>query len=106
MKIPTDNARKNGMATWGFHVALAVKITNSDEQLQNTLYILDPSLSKTPLPKAEYHQLFTESGLSTLRGFVTCSADTYSKEDNCIVPVEDPLTSEELDETTKDFLDL
>ena len=85
MKIPTDNARKNGMATWGFHVALAVKISNSD-----TLYILDPSLSETPLPKAEYHQLFTESGLSVLRGFVTCSADTYGKWDSCIDPVASP----------------
>ena len=75
------------MAEWGFHVALAVKISNSD-----TLYILDPSLSSMPLSKAEYHQLFTESGLSILRGFVTCAANTYGKWDNCIdaVAPEDP----------------
>ena len=83
----TDNACENGRAEWGFHVALAVKIRNSDPELQNTLYILDPSLRSTPLPKAEYHQLFTESGLSTLRGFVTCAANTYGKWDNCIDPV-------------------
>ena len=83
----TDNAYENGRAEWGFHVALAVKIRNSDPELQNTLYILDPSLSPTPLPKAEYHQLLTESELSILRGFVTCAANTYGKWDYCIDPI-------------------
>ena len=100
MNYPTVNAEKKDMAEWGFHVALAVRISNSD-----TLYILDPSLSKTPLPKAEYHQLFTESGHSTLTGFVTCTADTYTKGDNCIDPVESPLTSEQVDYINKYLLD-
>ena len=90
MIIKTDNAEENGLAEWNHHVALAVKITNSNHELQNTLYILDPSLSQTPLPKAEYHQLLTESEGSVLRGFVTCSADTYGKWDNCIDPVASP----------------
>ena len=72
LNYPTVNAEKKDMAEWGFHVALAVKISNSD-----TLYILDPSLSATPLPKAEYHQLLTEGG-GNVRGYVTCSANTFN----------------------------
>ena len=91
MRHETDNAIENGLAEWSFHVALAVKISNSNHEHQNTLYILDPSLSATPLPKAEYHQLLTESG-GKVRGFVTCAANTYGKWDNCIdaVAPEDP----------------
>ena len=97
----TDNAEENGMAEWYNHVALAIKISDSDD-----LYILDPSLRETPLPKAEYHRFLTESG-STLRGFVTCVADTYSKRDNCFDPVASPYVEADLiQETTTGLLDL
>ena len=84
----TENAGNDIAAEWQYHVALAVKIRNS-----NTLFILDPSLNPKPVTKANFHQRFKApaSYASFISGFVTCDANTIGKENLCVNPTENQL---------------
>ena len=73
----TKNAQNGKDVNWGYHVTLALKISE-----KNVLYILDPSISPIPLTKSEYHEIFR--GMTT--GYVTCHSDTYNLQDDCFNP--------------------
>ena len=94
---------------WGWHVALAVKISNSNPDIRNTLWILDPALSKKPMTKAEFHQMFS-SHPSFISGFVTCDANTVNKDDMCVQATDNRLQflqiSRFLADRSHDYLDV
>ena len=82
--MPTENAGNGIAAKWNFHVVLAVKLSNSDPAIQNTLLILDPALSAKPMTKANFHQMLSADSNSHMTGFVTCDANAISLKDMCI----------------------
>ena len=81
--MPTENAGNGIAAKWNFHVVLAVKLSNSDPAIQNTLLILDPALSAKPMTKANFHQMLSADSNSHMTGFVTCDANAISLKDMC-----------------------
>ena len=81
--MPTENAGNGIAAKWNFHVVLAVKLSNSDPAIQNTLLILDPALSAKPMTKANFHQMLSVDSNSHITGFVTCDANAISLKDMC-----------------------
>ena len=88
LRMNTINAANGQFVDWSYHVVLAVRINDPNPELQNTLYILDPSLSPKPLSKEKYHQLFNHPD-RPITGFVTCHEDTLDKFDSCQDPIKD-----------------
>ena len=83
MILETENAENGQDVEWHNHVALALKISGSDD-----LLILDPGVSPRPITKAEYHQMFRNVRNGVLTGFVTCDANTFNVIDGCFDPTE------------------
>ena len=81
--VRNENARNGIVVKWSFHVALAVKIKDSE-----ALLILDPALSAKPMTKANFHQMLDKppSQHSQISGFVTCNANTIGIESICVNP--------------------
>ena len=77
---------------WRYHVANAIKLKGD-----NSLYIMDPAVSSRPVPKSEFHAIFTnfrnvQTGMQgAINGFVTCHPLTYSVDDDCFHPSSDPV---------------
>ena len=88
MRFESKNAGSGARVRWNYHVAPTVKISGKSSHPPNTLYILDPSASPTPLTKAEFHQMFVVSGTVGVTGSVTCQANTYNKLDKCFFPAD------------------
>ena len=86
--MPTENAGNGKFAKWNFHVVLAVKLSNSDSVIKNTLLILDPALSAKPMTKSNFHQMLSVDS-SLITGFVTCDANAISLKDMCVNPTGD-----------------
>ena len=86
LRLETKNAGSGARVRWNHHVAPTVKISGKSSHPPDTLYILDPSASPTPLTKAEFHQKFVVSGTVGVTGSVTCQANTYNKVDKCFFP--------------------
>ena len=72
--------------TWWYHVALTIKIKVNDE---SKIYILDPSVSSTPLEKeAWYDKISRRNRVISIKGYITCNSHTYVPEDDCFSPTQ------------------
>ena len=65
---------------WNYHVAPIVRLNDGK------LYVFDPALGGNAIPKEEWYSDMTLKQSSSISGFVTCEANTYSPLNSCFHP--------------------
>ena len=74
-----DSLETSGIqeVTWNFHVAPIIK-------LGNEYYILDPSVSATPIIKSAWYRSISQRDKAHITGYVTCKENTVRiGDDDC-----------------------
>ena len=75
----SDSLETSGLEeiTWNFHVAPIIKVDKET-------YILDPSVSATPITKSAWYRLISQRDRAQITGYVTCKENTVRiGDDDC-----------------------